>query len=223
LHCSTGTQTETARGLIALLRAADSGDDISQAFNAWAGQSPAPSIVPIPVERPEPILNYSQRQILKLKKVYKLTLSATNAIMTLVQDPKFNPNELETDRVQNLNRILLRGYGGDVSEYDFHTADDGNQDLKMYTLDAKRVAFEIFSDPRFKGATTFTFVPTFDEEGRLGRRTFGSAMGGVWAQFHARAVVDGVEVLLVLAIYIDASYVKVNLTVKPIYCKQHPI
>ena len=139
MHCSTGTQTETARGLIALLRAADSGDDISQAFSAWAGQSPAPSIVPIPVERPEPILNYSQRQILKLKKVYKLTLSATNAMMTLVQDPKFNPNELETDRVQNLDRILLRGYGGDGSEYDFYTADDGNQDLKMYTLVAKRV------------------------------------------------------------------------------------
>ena len=43
-------------------------------------------------------------------------------------------------------------------------------------------------------------------------------MGGVWAQFHASAVVDGVEVILVLAIYIDASFVKIKLTVKPVYC-----
>ena len=64
---------------------------------------------------------------------------------------------------------------------------------------------------------TFKFVPTFDDEGQ---RTFGSAMGCVWAQLHARAVVDGVEVILVLAIYIDASYVMVNLTVKPIYGTQ---
>jgi hypothetical protein len=133
----------------------------------------------------------------------------------------FNPSELGTDRVQTLERVLLRGHGGGrVSEYDCHREGDGNQDLKMYTRDCKQVASEIFSDPRFKRALTFNFVPTFDDEGR---RTFGSAMGGVWAQFHARAIVDGVEVLLVLAIYIDASYVKVNLTVKPIYCKQHPI
>jgi hypothetical protein len=85
----------------------------------------------------------------------------------------------------------------------------------MYILECKQVASDLFGDPLFKGHMTFNFVPTFDDEGR---RTFGSAMGGVWAQFHARAVVDGVEVLLVLAIYIDASYVKVNLTVKPIYC-----
>jgi hypothetical protein len=215
----TGTPSDSIRGLIALLRSAVSGADINQEFNAFAGQSPAPSIVPIP-ERREPILNYSQRRILNMKKVYKLNLRATNAIMTLVQDPKFKSSELGTNRVQNLNRILLRGYGGDVSEYDFHTAVDGKQDLKMYTRGIEQVASEIFSDPRFKGSMTFTFVPTFDEEGR---RTFGSAMGGVWAQYHARAIVDGVEVLLVLAIYIDASYVKVNLTVKPIYCKQHPI
>ena len=128
----TGTPSDSIRGLIALLRSAVSGADINQEFNAFAGQSPAPSIVPIP-ERRVPILNYSQRRILNMKKVYKLNLRATNAIMTLVQDPKFKSSELGTNRVQNLNRILLRGYGGDVSEYDFHTAVDGKQDLKMYT------------------------------------------------------------------------------------------
>ncbi len=67
--------------------------------------------------------------------------------------------------------------------------------------------------PKYKGHLTLKFTPTVDGERR---RTFGSAVGGVWAQFHASAVVDGVEVILVLAIYIDASY---HLTVKPVYCK----
>ena len=136
--------------------------------------------------------------------------------MSLVQDPKFNPSELGTRSVQPLERALLRGHDEvGVREYDFYREGDGLQDLKMYTLECKRVASELFRDPKFKGHMTFKFTPTFDDEGR---RTFGSAMGGVWAQFHASAVVDGVEVILVLAIYIDASFVKINLTVKPVYC-----
>ena len=209
-------RNEGMRDLIETLRSAVSGDDIVQAFNASAAQTVAP--IGIADERPDTILNYSQRRIVQLRAVYKLNLSSTNAIMSLVQDPKFNPSELGTDRVQKLERALLRGHARNsagVRAYDFHREGDGNQDLKMYILECKQVASDLFGDPLFKGHMTFNFVPTFDDEGR---RTFGSAMGGVWAQFHARAVVDCVEVLLVLAIYIDASYVKVNLTVKPIYC-----
>ena len=73
----------------------------------------------------------------------------------------------------------------------------------------------IIQGSQIQGTYDFQILATFDDEGR---RTFGSAMGGVWAQFHASAVMDGVEVILVLAIYIDASFVKINLTVKPVYC-----
>ena len=51
----TGTQSDSVRELIAILRSAVSGADIRQEFNACAGQSPAPSIVPIP-DRREPLL-----------------------------------------------------------------------------------------------------------------------------------------------------------------------
>ena len=113
---------------------------------------------------------------------------------------------------------MLRGHDGDgVKEYDFHRDGDGLQYLKLYAFGCKQVATEMFSDHKFKGHFTFKFTPTFNDDGR---RTCGSAMGGVWAQFHARAVVDGVEVIFVLAIHIDASYVKINLIMKPIYCKQ---
>ncbi len=84
-----------------------------------------------------------------------------------------------------------------------HTKVDGKQDLKMYLRDAMRVVEEIFSDPMLKDYIILTFTPTFDEDGG---RTFGSAMGGVWAQFQMHALKNGAEILLVFAIYIDASY-----------------
>ena len=218
-------QSNDMRGLIEKLRSAVSGDDIVQEFKISADPTTSSTAAAAQIQEdsrtadgmPELILNYSQRKILKLRKDYKLNLKATNAVMSLVQDPQFNPSEIGTERVQTLESALLRGHDGEgVKEYDFHSDGDGLQDLKLYLLDCKQVASEMFGDPKFKGHFTFKFTPTCDDEGR---RTFGSAMGGVWAQFHARAVVDGVEVILVLAIYIDASYVKINLTVKPIYCK----
>jgi hypothetical protein len=211
---------ESMRGLIEILRSAVSGDDVVQKFKAITDPTPARPTVAQQDSRsdvgPDSSLNYSQRQILKLRKEYKLNRKASNAVLSLVQDPKFNPSELGTRSVRLLDRALLCGHDEvGVREYDFYREGDGLQDLKMYTLECKRVASELFRDPKFKGHMTFKFTPTFDDEGR---RTFGSAMGGVWAQFHASAVVDGVEVILVLAIYIDASFVKINLTVKPVYC-----
>ena len=203
------------------MRAAVSGDDIVQEFNISADPTEAAAQTQedsrIADGRPESILNYSHCQILKLRKECILNLKAINAVLSLVQDPQFNPREIGTERVQTLECTLLRGHDGNgVKEYDFYRDGDDLQDLKLYILDCKQVATEMFSDPKFKGHFTFKFTPTFNDEGR---RTFGSAMGGVWAQFYARTAVDGVEVILVLAIYIDASYVKINLTVKPIYCK----
>jgi len=215
-------QSEDMRGLIEILRTAAIGDEIVQEFKASVDATAAVAQTQqdsriADERRTESRLNYSQLRILRLRKEYKLNLKATNAVIDLVHDPNFNPSELGTDRVQTLERALLCEHDGDgVREYDFHRECDGSQDLKMYTLECKKVASELFSDPKFKGHFTLKFTPTVDGEGH---RTFGSAMGGVWAQFHARAVVDGVEVILVLAIYIDASYVKVHLTVKPVYCK----
>ncbi len=86
----------------------------------------------------------------------------------------------------------------------------------MYLRDPVRFMEEIFGDPIFKDHIILTFNPTFDEGGG---RTFGSAMGGLWAQFNMRDLKkhDGAEVLLALAVYIDVSFVKVHLFVKPIF------
>jgi hypothetical protein len=206
--------------LLDILVAEDDTGKICSAFNSvTAGQSSEPCMILGKIElqtaRRRPVLNYSQRRIVELRRIYKLNLRATNAVMELVADPRFNAQELETKRVQCLENRLRRGYdGGDTTEYDFHTEMDGRQDLKMYLRNPLRFMEEIFGDPIFKDHLILTFTPTFDEDGG---RTFGSATGALWAQFQMRALKNGVEVLLALAVYIDVSVVKVNLSVKPIY------
>ena len=98
-----------------------------------------------------------------------------------------------------------------VSEYDFHREGDGNQDLKTYTRDCKQVASEIFSDPIFKRAMTFNFVPLMTRDGACSDRL------GVAYPISCRAVMDGVEGLLVLNMH-RRTLCQGHLTVKPIYC-----
>ena len=213
---------EAITDLLDILVTEDDPDKICSVFNSvTAGDAPEPGMISDAMEllvqtaRPRRVLNYSQRRIVELRKIYKLNLRATNAVIELVMDPIFDVQELRTSRVQTLENRLRRGYdGGDITEYDFHTEMDGKQNLKMYLRNGLQVMEEIFSDPRFKDHLILTFTPTFDENGN---RTFGSAMGGLWAQFHMRALKNGAEVLLALALYIDASFVKVNLSVKPVY------
>jgi hypothetical protein len=61
---------EDIRALIALLRNAGSSADMAQALNDCAAPSlPAAIQIASEDERPEPILNYSQRIILNLRKI----------------------------------------------------------------------------------------------------------------------------------------------------------
>jgi hypothetical protein len=59
----------------------------------------------------------------------------------------------------------------------------------------------------------FTFHPEFDENGE---RRLGSFMGSAWCQIHARHIGSN-QVLLAFAIFIDKSYTRVNVPVKPAF------
>jgi hypothetical protein len=219
---SADNSNDAIMKLLDILVAEDDDEKICDAFNCTRQErAPEPCMILDEIEsetaRPRPVLNYSQRRIVELRRNFKLKLGAANAIMELVADTRFDPQELGTGNVRTIENRLRRGHdGGDVREFDFHTELDGRQDLKMYLRDPVRFMEEIFGDPIFKDHIILTFNPTFDEDGG---RTFGSAMGGLWAQFNMCALKkhDGAEVLLALAVYIDVSFVKVHLSVKPIF------
>ena len=162
-------------------------------------------------------LNYSEAAVIGLRNEQRLTQEATNTVIAMVSDRQFDAREIGTDRVQQLEKKLLREFGGDVWVFDgFHKPMDGNQDTKMILRSIESVVRELFGDPRFAGSLTFSFEPTSSEDD--GQRTFGTFMGSMWAQILARQIGSD-KVLLALGIFVDASYIKVNLSAKPLYSK----
>jgi len=133
---------------------------------------------------PSSILNYSQGRIVGLRNTYAFPRAATNAIIEMVTDPKFDAGEIGTKYVCKLERKLLKGFdGGDISVYDMRVEMDGKQDVRLFLRCVRYVVGSIFGDEAFADSMVFTFHPTFDDKGQ---RTFGSFMGSVWCQVHAR-------------------------------------
>jgi hypothetical protein len=163
---------------------------------------------------PSSILNYSQARIVGLRNTYALPRAATDAVIEMVSDPKFDARDIGTKNVKQLEVKLLRGFdGGDISVYNMRVAMDGKQDLRLFLRSIRYVITCIFGDEAFADSLVFTFHPTFDEDGN---RTFGSFMGSAWCQVHAHSIGSGL-VLLAFAIFIDKSYTRVNVPVKPAF------
>jgi hypothetical protein len=163
---------------------------------------------------PSAILNYSQARIVGLRNTYALPRAATDAVIEMVSDPKFDARDIGTKNVKQLEVKLLRGFdGGDISVYNMRVAMDGKQDLRLFLRSIRYVITCIFGDEAFADSLVFTFHPTFDEDGK---RTFGSFMGSAWCQVHAHSIGSGL-VLLAFAIFIDKSYTRVNVPVKPAF------
>jgi len=165
---------------------------------------------------PSSILNYSQGRIVGLRNTYAFPRAATDAVIEMVTDPKFDAREIGTKYVSKLERKLLKGFdGGDISEYDMRIEMDGNQDVRLFLRCVRYVVGCIFGDEAFADSMVFTFHPTFDDKGQ---RTFGSFMGSVWCQVYARRIRSN-QVLLAFAIFIDKSYTRVDVPVKPAFCE----
>jgi hypothetical protein len=166
------------------------------------------------LSNPSSILNYSQARIVGLRNTYALPRAATDAILEIVSDSRFDAREIGTKYVKKLEKKLLKGFdGGDVSIFNMHAEMDGKQDVRMFLRCIRYVVGCIFGDEAFADSMVFTFQPEFDEKGE---RRMGSFMGSVWCQIHARHIGSN-QVLLAFAIFIDKSYTRVNVPVKPVF------
>ena len=177
------------------------------------------------LSNPSSILNYSQARGVGLRNMYALPRAAADAVIEMVSDPKFVPREIGTKYVKRLEKKLLKGFdGGDVSVFDMHEEMDGKQDVRLFLRSIQYVVGCIFGDEAFADSMVFTFHPEFDENGE---RRLGSFMGSAWCQIHARHIGSN-QVLLAFAIFIDKSYTRVNVPVKPAFgeccsCAARPI
>ena len=161
-------------------------------------------------------LNWTQRRMVEIRHSGRIPRSAMNDIIETVCDAQFNPVDIRTRNVAQLERELGKAFSeGDILEYDLHRLDDGKQDLRMYTRRLRNVIGELTRDTRFDGHMAMGFEPTYEADGE---RSFGPAAGGVWFQLTAGTIQVG-NVLLAIVLFIDGSYIKQHISVKPVYRK----
>lgn len=80
-------------------------------------------------------------------------------------------------------------------------------------MDLEAVLRDLVSDPRLKNHQFFEFKEYKDDRGV---RVFGEANGSLMFQYAAARVGPG-KVPLAVVVYIDGTFIKQNIHVKPIY------
>ena len=159
----------------------------------------------------------------------------------MLQNPEFDTKDIDPDLHQRMAKAVDDGR---IKCFNLREgAADGDQDLNLWIREVEDVVREIMEDPIFKGNQNFHFEMELDE---LGKRMFGGeANAGVSFQIGQLRYVshnkyklvrtkyilrtywiltcisccragDG-TVPLAIVVYIDGSFVKHKIPVKPIY------
>ena len=158
-------------------------------------------------------------QILK-QYASKASLTAKDLI-ALIQDvlhnPEFNADDVDTDM---LKRFADSIDSGDLEIISMHKEGDGAQKLELFKRPAEKVLRELMADVRLAGCQHFAFKEYLDPHGN--RLFAGHSNGSVTFQL-AQIRVGADKVPVSLVIYIDATYIKKGIPIRPIYCKSYTI
>jgi hypothetical protein len=158
-------------------------------------------------------------QILK-QYAGKASLTAKD-IIALIQDvlhnPEFNADDVDTDM---LKRFADSIDSGDLEIISMHKEGDGAQKLELFKRPAEKVLRELMADVRLAGCQHFAFKEYLDPHGN--RLFAGHSNGSVTFQL-AQIRVGADKVPVSLVIYIDATYIKKGIPIRPIYCKSYTI
>jgi hypothetical protein len=154
----------------------------------------------------------SELMLYKHASVHKWTVKELKEVIAMLKSPEFNSADVDTNLSDRMNAAIKdkRLKCHKMTE----SADDGDQDLDFWLRDLEDVLRELISDERLAGHQHFHFEVTKDSDGE---RVFGPSNGAMSFQI-AQARVGWNCVPLSIVIYIDGSYIKKNIPVKPIFC-----
>jgi hypothetical protein len=171
----------------------------------------------VPPLRPEEAsgLISGSEQILK-NYATKVSLNA-NDLKILIEDvlhnPNFNAEDVDTDM---LKRFAASIESCDLEIISMHQEGDGNQKLELFKRPVEKVLRELVGDIRLAGCQHFAFKEYLDPHGN--RLFAGHSNGSVSFQL-AQIRVGADKVPVSLVIYIDATYIKKGIPIRPIYCE----
>ena len=146
----------------------------------------------------------------------KRTLNATDLkalIEEVLQNPEFNAHEVEPDMHAWLMTAVR---DGDVEIHDMWKPGDGSQTLHFFTRNVENEIRELLADIRLAGNQHFEYK---EYRNAAGKRIFAcDANGSVTFQIAQIRAGDGV-VPVSLVLYIDGTFMKNGIPIRPIYGK----
>ena len=134
-------------------------------------------------------------------------------IEDVLHNPDFNADDVDTDMLERLANSID---SGDLEIINMHQEGDGAQKLELFKRPAEKVLRELISDIRLAGCQHFAFKEYLDPHGN--RLFAGHSNGSVSFQLAQLRIGEG-KVPVSLVIYIDATYIKKGIPIRPIYCK----
>ena len=155
--------------------------------------------------------SYSEMKLYKHAIEYKWTVGELISTIQLIKSTDFKVEDVNVDLHKRVAAAIAKGH---FTSHNMRESDlDGDQDLTFWIRSLEEVLREILGDDRMAGHQHFSFDMNVNEEGE---REFGASNSAVSFQIaQLRGGPDCVPVSLV--IYIDGSFIKHGIPVKPIY------
>ena len=156
----------------------------------------------------------SERILMDYQKLKKMS---AQDIKDLIQDVLHN-KEFDIDEVDhNMHDRLMRAVAdGEMDILDMWQEGDGVQDVRFFKRKVEVVLRELIADARLEGCQHFAFKEYKNANGD--RILGGHANGSVSFQL-AQARVGPGKVPISIVLYIDATFLKRGIPIRPIYCK----
>jgi hypothetical protein len=153
----------------------------------------------------------SEMKLYKHATDHKWTVDELVKTIQLIKSADFKVEDVNVDLHKRVAAAIAQGK---FNSHNMRESDlDGDQDLTFWLRALEDVLREILGDERMDGHQEFRFEVSRTEEGE---RQFGASNGAVSFQLaQVRCGPDCVPVSLV--IYIDGSFIKHGIPVKPIY------
>lgn len=147
----------------------------------------------------------------------KLKRMSARDLKDLIQDVLHNP-EFNADEVDhNMHERLMRAVAdGQMDILDMWQEGDGQQDVRFFKRRVEVVLRELLADERLKGSQFYSFKEYKNSRGD--RILGGHANGSVTFQIAQTRVGPG-KVPISIVLYIDATFIKRGIPIRPIYCK----
>ena len=143
-----------------------------------------------------------------------LTAAAINSLIKdVLKNPAFNADEVDTDMLQRLQASID---SCDLQIINMHAEGDGEQVLELFKRPVEKVLRELMGDMRLAGSQHFGFHEYKDPHGN--RLFAGHSNGSVSFQLAQIKVGEG-KVPVSIVLYIDGTYLKKGIPIRPIYRK----